>query len=340
MPKFADRVAQLPSLLEALWHHPDGLAIDDLAEEVGAEPEEVRETLLAYHLTDFAAYVPDLVYRPEVIEFYGRPDPDDDDDADRGRGSPMVRLVSNEPGKELGIAYASVPELARLYRAGADRLQLEPDNAALALAVQKLTDGLLPKFVPSAPSSAMSRPPEFHRAEMERRKVKIVYSRAWYPGVAERVIEPYAMVRTRRGWEVDAGPVDDHGRLRTYLLNGVQSFEVLAETFERPADVDALLRAQRRTTAVELSVPYDSRWAVDKYAEVVEVVAEDETSARLRAHLLEPVRQRVGLILLAAGMDARVVGPAELADAGVELARRLLDHYAAPRDESAQGSES
>jgi hypothetical protein len=117
MPKFAGRVAQLPSLLEALWHHPDGLAIDDLAEEVGAEPEEVRETLLAYHLTDFAAYVPDLVYRPEVIEFYGRPDPDDDDDADRGRGSPMVRLVSNEPGKELGIAYASVPELARLYRA-------------------------------------------------------------------------------------------------------------------------------------------------------------------------------------------------------------------------------
>lgn len=354
MPKFADRVAQLPSLLEALWHHPDGLAVDDLAAEVGADPEEVRETLLAYHLTDFAAYVPDLVYRPEVIEFYGGSDTavdgdgdgDNGDRDDRGHGSPMVRLVSNEPGKELGIAYASVPELARLYRAGSDRLQLEPDNAALAAAVQKLADGLLPKFVSStrsnAPSSAasnaMARPPEFHRAEVERRKVKISYSRAWYPGVAERVIEPYAMVRTRRGWEVDAGPVDDHGRLRTYLLTGVQSFEVLAETFERPVDVDALLRAQRRTTTVELAVPYDSRWAVDKYAEVVEVVAEDETSVRLRAHLLEPVRQRVGLILLAAGTQARVVESVELADAGRELAGRLLDHYAATRDASSRGS--
>ena len=148
MPKFVDRVAQLPSLLEALWHHPDGLAIDDLAEEVGAKPDEVRETLRTYHLTDFAAYVPDLVFRPEVIEFYGG-----SDDDDQGHGAPMVRLVSNEPGKELGIAYASVPELARLYRAGADRLQLEPDNAALATAVQKLADGLLPKFVPSAPLS-------------------------------------------------------------------------------------------------------------------------------------------------------------------------------------------
>ena len=251
----------------------------------------------------------------------------------------MVRLVSNEPGKELGIAYASVPELARLYRAGADRLQLEPDNEALAPAVQKLVDGLLPKFVPSLPGT-VSRPPEFHRAELERRKVKIIYSRAWYPGVTERVIEPYAMVRTRRGWEVDAGPVDDHGRLRTYLLTGVQSFSVLDETFERPADVDALLRAQRRTTTVELVVPYDSRWAVDKYAEVVEVISEDETSARLRAQLLEPVRQRVGLILLASGPDARVVEPAELADAGRELAVRLLDHYEVAQEAPARGSDS
>jgi hypothetical protein len=323
VPKFVDRVAQLPSLLDALWHHPDGLAIDDLAAEVGAKPDEVRETLRTYHLTDFATYVPDLVFRPEVIEFYGG----SDDDDDHGQGAPMVRLVSNEPGKELGVSYASVPELARLYRAGADRLQLEPDNDALAVAVQKLADGLLPKFVASAPPSRVTRPPEFHQAVVDRHKIKVVYSRAWYPGVTERVIEPYAMVRTRRGWEVDAGPVDDQGRLRTYLLTGVQSFEVLAEVFDRPDSVDALLLAQRRTTVVELVVPYDSRWAVDKYAESVEVAEENETSARLRAHLLEPVRHRVGLILLAAGRKAKVVAPGELADAGSELARTLLEQY-------------
>ena len=86
------------------------------------------------------------------------------------------------------------------------------------------------------------------------------------------------MVRTRRGWEVDAGPVDDQGRLRTYLLTGVQTFEVLEDVFDRPESVDALLLAQRRTTVVELVVPYDSRWAVDKYAESVEVAEENETT--------------------------------------------------------------
>ena len=38
MAIFADRVAELPRLLDALQYHPEGLRIDDLAVEVGRTP--------------------------------------------------------------------------------------------------------------------------------------------------------------------------------------------------------------------------------------------------------------------------------------------------------------
>ena len=69
------------------------------------------------------------------------------------------------------------------------------------------------------------------------------------------------------------------------------------------------------------------RWAVEKQAESVEVISEDETSVRLRANLLMPVQQRVGLMMIDAGPSARVIGPDEYVDAGKELARQLLDHH-------------
>lgn len=78
---------------------------------------------------------------------------------------------------------------------------------------------------------------------------------------------------------------------------------------------------------MEVEVPHEGRWAVEKQAESVEVISEDEMSVRLRAHLLMPVRQRVGLMLIDAGPSARVIGPAECMDAGQELARRLLAHH-------------
>ena len=130
---------------------------------------------------------------------------------------------------------------------------------------------------------------EFHRAIHEHHRVRITYARAWEPGIIERVVEPYRLIRTRRGWELDAGPPDENGRIRTFLLNGVQAHAVLDESFDPPLDVQDLVRRHRKQVSVELVVPHDSRWAVDKYAEKVEVVEEYETSARLRIQLLEPV---------------------------------------------------
>jgi predicted DNA-binding transcriptional regulator YafY len=141
------------------------------------------------------------------------------------------------------------------------------------------------------------------------------------------VIEPFRLIHTRRGWEMDAGPVTPDRTLGTFLVDRVHSYTVLDATFELPGNLEQLLVRQRTPVSVELVVPYESRWAVEKYADRVDVLAEDETSARLRGWLYQPVRHRVGLILTDGGPAARVVTPADLADAGRELARTLLSHY-------------
>ena len=177
MAIFVDRVAELPRLLDALQYHPEGLRIDDLAVEVGRTPAQVREALLTYYTTDLALYDADLVGRPPAIEFVTGAGEDDD----LGRAS-MVRLQAPEPGRELGVAYLSVTELARLYRAGRDRLELEPENETLRSAVNKLRAGLLPGVTPSVRGPLEPPPADFEVARRQRRRVAIVYARAWHPG--------------------------------------------------------------------------------------------------------------------------------------------------------------
>ena len=197
-------------------------------------------------------------------------------------------------------------DLARLYRAGRDRLELEPENETLRSAVDKLRAGLLPGVTPSVRGPLEPPPSDFEVARRQRRRVAVVYAGAWHLGDRERVIEPYRLIHTRRGWEIDAGPVYADGELHTLLLDRIQSYTVLDQTFELPADLDQLLARQRTLFPVEMIVPHETRWSVEKYAERVDVLAEDETTARLRAQLFQPVRHRIGLILADGGQAARV----------------------------------
>ncbi|HET9649978.1 MAG TPA: WYL domain-containing protein [Microlunatus sp.] len=318
---FAARVSELPRLLDALQYHPNGLTVDQLAAEVARTPDQVMEALLTYYSTDFADYAPDLVGRPPAIEFVTGATDDDPGHAH------VVRLVAPNPGRELGVAYLSVAELARLYRAGTERLEMEPGNEVLGSAVEKLRAGLLPGVTPSPGPPPEPAPADFEIARRDRHKIKISYARAWHPGVAERLIEPYRLIRTRRGWELDAGPPDTYNLIRTYLLDRIITYQMLEETFTPPSGLADLLHRQRSTTPVELAIPHEARWSVERYAERTDVLDEDETQARLRAHLLQPVRQRVGLILLDGGPAAKVIQPTNLVDSGRELARTLLAHY-------------
>jgi proteasome accessory factor C len=320
--KYARRIGRLPAVLELLAAHPDGLPLADLAARFDVPPEELREDLLAYYTADVGVLLLGLS-RPDVIEFLGP----DGRSADPNSAE-IVRVIDERPTEELGVEYVDPSELALVYAAARALLDIENDNEELAGAIEVLTETMFgePQQA-SAPRSWNEPLPPFRRAVAEHLKVDIVYSRAWLQGVTERTIEPYRLVQTRRGWEVDAGPPDEQGRLRTYLLPNVREYVVRNDTFDPPEDLEPLLTAQRATETVRVQIPHDALWAADFFSEDVRTVNDDAATATLDLELLPPVEQRVGLLLLAAGEDARVLEPSGLIAAGPALASDLLAHH-------------
>lgn len=322
VPHYAARIARLPRVFERLAAHPDGLPLAGLAAELDVPAAELRDDLLAFYTADVSADWLLGLTRPDVLEFLG-PDGSDVDPAE----AEIVRFV--EETGELGVEYVDAAELALVHTAALALLDLEPGNADLAGAIEVLTETLLGVPGDLAQVSDGHRSlPLLQEAREQRRAARIVYSRAWQPGVSEREIEPYRLVQTRRGWEVDAGPADEHGRLRTYLLSNIREVTVLDREFAVPDDLAGLLAAQRATTTVRVLLPQEARWAADFYAEHVTLVQDDEESVVVDLDLLPPLERRVGRLLLAAGPAAFVVEPAALADAGAVLAEELLVHHA------------
>jgi hypothetical protein len=325
---YAQRLAALPRALGILELHPQGLPLADLAAELDVEPADLREVFLAYYLADLVEL--DSFVLP-VVEFFPPGDSDDiaaETDDDVSAETSWVRVLTADPEHELGVDHLTAGQLAALYEAGVDLLALEPGNDVLRGAVEAFESALEPADKPLASQWGAGTAQVLHRAAVEHRRVRLTYVRQWSPGASARVIEPYRLVRTRRGWEVDAGPADDVTPVRTYLVSGIVEHEVLDETFEPPADLDALLAANRAAETVELVVPQSARWAVERFAESVTVLADDEESVQLHAELLPPVASRLGLLLLCCGPDAFVMAPPSLLDAGETTARQLFDHHA------------
>lgn len=320
-PRYVTRIARLPEVFDLLAAHPEGIAITELAAAAGVPVDELREDLLAFYAADLKPLMLGLS-RPAVLEFLG-----DDGAEEDPNTAEVVRICEDGPVEELGVEYVDPAELALVYTAAQALLEIDPDDEALREAVGVLTETMLGEAVPAEPVPGAESVRELERAVAEHRRVRIVYSRSWAEGVVERVIEPYLLVRTRRGWEVDAGPLDDRGRMRTYLLANLRSAEVLEETFEEPAGLEALLAAQRATATVRVRIPHAARWAADEYAERVRVVAHDELTVTLDLDLLPPLEERVGRLLLICGPDATVVDPPRLVAEGPRLAARLLAHH-------------
>ena len=323
--KYAQRIGRLPAVLELLAAHPSGLSLAELSTHFHAPAEELREDLLAYYTADVGTLLLGLS-RPEVIEFLS-PEGESYDPA----SAEVVRVIDDRPGEELGVEYVDPSELALVYAAARTLLDLEPDNHELADAVEVLTETMFGEAQPlSAPRTWDAPLPAFRRAVDERLRVDIVYSRAWHPGVTVRTIEPYRLVQTRRGWEVDAGPPDSGGRLRTYLLPNLREYTVTDDDYTPPAALELMLDAQRETRVVRVQIPHHTLWAADFFAENVQTVDEDADTTTLDLELLPPADERVGLLLMAAGEEARVLRPAELVAQGPRLAASLLEHHRRP----------
>lgn len=329
-PKYVERFARLPKVFERLQRQPDGVSLEELAADFDISVAALREELLAFYTADIGGRW--LLTRPEVLEFLG-PDGDTEDPGTAG----IVRIVAEVPA-DIGVEYVDAGELGLAYTAALALLETEPGNEELGQAIDVLTETM---FGPSAAAAdgdgageaapavaAWNRLlPVFREALAAGRAVRIVYSRAWHPGVTEREIEPYQLVQTRRGWEVDAGPADAEGRLRTFLLSNIRSAEIVERGFTAPDDVADRLAEQRATTRVRVLLPQSARWAADFYAETVTLVEDDEEDVVVDLELLPPVDRRVGRLLLAAGPLATVLDPAELDSAGVVLAEELMVHH-------------
>lgn len=323
-PVYVRRIAGLLDVFDRLEDYPQGVALDVLAEECGIDPEQLREDLLAYYAADPGWWLG--LERRHVLEWTSPETSGEDVDPHR---AVTVRLVGDP--SDLGVDYLDAGELALVYTAATAALEMagptgDPD---LASALDVIVDTMYGDQAP-APHSGWRSPylEDLKRAASERRLVRLVYSRQWGAGVFERVIEPWRLVQTTvRGWEIDAGPVAANGRLRTYLLTNIRDLEVLDETFSLPADAEDRLAEQRQTSVVTLELPHRSRWALDEYAEEVTILADTDESFTAQVALLEPVGWRIGLLMLAGGVNTRVIEPSRLISEGPALAARLLAHH-------------
>ena len=318
--RYAQRVQRLARVFGILLHHPAGLSVQTLSDETSMTVADLRADLSVFMNRDLPVGN-DLALTDGLgVEFLSAAG-----EQTVSTDAAWVRLTSSAPLAELGLEYFTAEVLGPLYRAASDLSALEPDNQVLADAVARLRSTLLtgidggPEY--GGPVAALLRD-----AATQRRRVRVEYWRAWRPGVTTRVIEPYRVVSTRRGFEVDAGPLDDAGNIRTFLVRGIRAAEVLDESFERPDDVEARIEASRTLAEVRLVVPRDMAWVVSRFAERSTVTQADD-DLEVVAHVLPPVPERVGLMMTIAGPDAFVVAPPDLQDAAATTARRLLAQH-------------
>ncbi len=171
----------------------------------------------------------------------------------------------------------------------------------------------------------------FQNAAAARRAVSITYSSTWARRVATRTIHPYQVVSTSRGYEVDAGPLDDHDQPRSFLLNGIRGYQVLDEAFTVPAQAADAIATRRQFTPVTRVALQRGMWAVRHGAERVDHGQADSADVACPARL-PPLPERVALICSAArpGIEidvgygrwvgvAREPVPFEVYEAGVYL---------------------
>lgn len=323
-PVFVRRFERVTHALRILTMHPDGVPLGRLATELDIDEQTLRAEIVAFYCADSAASDPGPLRQVRIEFLDSRGETDDVDPA----VAELVRASTDQPAAEVGVLHTPPADLAHIYRAGQALLSLEPDNDVLDGALRTLGDTML---------RGIRAIDDHWKAELaalllgaieQRRWVRVAYTPVWRDDSMEHRIAPYRLLRTRRGWEVDAGMSADGRAVGSFLLTGIREATVLDETFEPPPEADDHRSGVRDGQQVELVVPQDARWAVDRFAESSELLDEDEESAKLRVRLLAPVERRLGVLLLAAGPLAFVTDPPELADTGRALARELLDHHA------------
>ncbi|MBF4765015.1 WYL domain-containing protein [Nocardioides islandensis] len=325
-PKFVERLARLPEVFSVLAAFPEGLSLEVLGKQFEVSADVMREDLVTFMDAESWGWM-HQIFRPPVLEFLGA---DDDEDGSGEDVASTVRLVHDAPAASLGVEHLAAGDLAVIYTAGLALLDVDGTDAELRGALDVITETMFgQKSEPPAPAEWNRLLPVLQEAQATRRRVDIMYSRQWQVGIGERTIEPLRLVQTQRGWEVDAGPPDAEGRLRTFLLANMRSAHVREDQFELPSHLESRLAHQRDTSLVRMALAQDARWAPDMFAEKVTVIGDDEDEFIADLELLPPVAERVALLLLASGGSSRVLESEGVLAPALEYVEALLAHHEA-----------
>ncbi len=318
VPGYVQRYTRILRALDVLAYYPDGLPLRQLADELGATTKDLRDEILAYYTAEPAA--PGAYRLPGLA--WVSPSGEEDDPAT----AEVVMLTDRAALAELGVVRMSTNEMAAIWRAGRILAEYEPDNEVLAQALDVLARDWLhgPSASVDPGSEHVSR---IRDAIDARQRLEITYQREWRPGGSTRVVEPYRLLHTNGGWELDAGGLDDAGEPRTFLLANMSDVTALPERFELPEGIGAILDRHRAQLRVEVSLPQRTAWAAATLADRMSPIREDSETVTVAVDLSPPYARRLALILAPTMGAGMLMDHLELAEPIRESGARLLLHH-------------
>jgi predicted DNA-binding transcriptional regulator YafY len=302
--------------------------VADLARRVGLPVERLRDLLSAYMVAGAEAAGPNAPYTVVFGTAEGPLDATEEYDEAQAIADHVfvdaardlrVSLVEDVGRTPMTVDQVAAGLLAARQLIESDAFE-ECHRAALEGLAKKLSKAM------QASVSAVTGPLEdvLARAVERRRRVCLAYRDPWTTEESRPIVEPYELYRQRDRLVLDAGPEPGEG-YRTYEVAGIVTAEELPgdHAFEVP---DLPPRALRHgPTRVVLRVPARSpalRRLLDGW--FGEAVAETPSTTDIAIYVDRPAASRVGVLLLQLGPGCRVVSPAELRDAAVPVAPRLL----------------
>lgn len=310
-----ERLSRILSIVPWIASHDEGVAIDEVSERFGLDRQELLADLdIALCIGIYPHYPGDYLnvefdeswVRISYTNFFEHP----------------PRLTHAEALALLaaGVVASTQP--------GYD------DRGALARGVDKLARALgidisegLDVVVSPAEAGAYS---ELYGAVRDRRVVHLSYFSHARNTETERDIEPLRLFSAEGATYVDAF-CRSTGEARLFRLDRITAFTVTDEVFDAPDDGDTeagdrSIRLGDELPRVTLELPPEHRWVADTYP--VDAF-EEVDDGRYRVTLAVSARPWLERLLLMLGPSVHVVdAPPELATAGSDAARRLLDTMA------------
>ncbi|MDH6566293.1 putative DNA-binding transcriptional regulator YafY [Streptomyces sp. SAI-117] len=255
-----------------------------------------------------------------------------------GWRSPLLGISAEEATALLAVASGSGP-LERIALGDAlaqARLKL---LASLPAAGREQADTTASRF--HIDTQAWFRPPERvpHLAvlvDAVRRDRRLRLTHASRPG-ATGTVDPLGLVAKAGVWYLVVR--SDRG-VRTHRASRITDAELLAESFDRPADFDLAAHWARWTAEFEASLdrlPVTVRLTAAGLAALPQVLGDTGSAARATADPAEPGRYRLVLHfddreaacrrLLGFGPDAEVLEPVDVREQLADMAHRTAARY-------------